>query len=53
LQIARAVGIDIGETNQEEAVGDLHLTPRERRLARLLVGFRQDAWHVADAVAAG
>src|SRR6266542_1241895 len=36
LQIAGAVGIDVGEADQEEAVGDLHGEPRKRCAARLL-----------------
>src|SRR6476661_7490070 len=37
LQVARAVGVDVGEADQEEAVGDFHRKPRQRRAARLLV----------------
>ena len=51
LQIAGAVGIDVGEADQEEAVGDLHRETCQRRAARLLVGLHQDARHVADAAA--
>src|SRR6478672_10776933 len=36
LQIARAVGVDVGEADQEEAVGDFHRKARQRRAARLL-----------------
>src|SRR6266436_3165708 len=51
LQIAGAVGIDIRQADQEEAVGDLDREPRQRRAARLFVGFHQNARHVADAAA--
>src|SRR5580704_10780428 len=51
LQIARAVGIDIRQADQEEAVSDLDRQSGQRRAARLLVGFHQDARHVADAAA--
>src|SRR6266568_4544538 len=51
LQIALAVGIDIRQTDQEEAVGDLDGEPRQRRAARLFVGLHQNARHVADAAA--
>ena len=46
-----AVGLDIRQPDQEEAVGDLDGKARERRAARLLVGLHQDARHVADAAA--
>src|SRR5579859_6091860 len=51
LNVARAVGIHVGEPDQEEAVGDLHRKARERRAARLLVGLHQDAGYVGDAAA--
>src|SRR3978361_894375 len=49
LNVASAVGLDIRQADQEEAVGDLDGKTRERGAARLLVGFHQDARHVADA----
>src|SRR5258708_34407768 len=38
LQIARPVGIDVGEADQEEAVGDFHRKPRHGRAAARPVG---------------
>src|SRR5947208_9253697 len=49
LQVARAIGVDIRQPHQEEAIGDLHRKSRQWRAAGLLVGFHQDARHVADA----
>ena len=51
LQIALAVGVHVRQADQEEAVGDLDRESRQRHAARLLVGFHQDARHVADAAA--
>src|ERR1700744_4314061 len=51
LDVARAVGIDVGQPDQEEAVGDLDGEAGERRAAGLLVRLHQDARHVADAAA--
>src|SRR6201999_1598582 len=51
LDIAGAVGLDIGKPDQEEAVDYLDREAGERRAAGLLVGFHQDARHVADAAA--
>src|SRR5262252_1506692 len=51
LDVARAVGVDIGEADQEEAVRDLDRKARKRRAARLLVRLHQDARHVGDAAA--
>src|SRR5262245_25326764 len=51
LQIAGALGVDVGKADQEEAVGDLHRQRRQRRAARLLVRLHQDAWHIADTAA--
>jgi hypothetical protein len=49
LDVAGAVGVDIRQPDQEEAVGDLDREACQRRAARLLVGFHQNAGHVGDA----
>src|SRR4051812_15509698 len=51
LQVALAVGVDVGKADQKKAVGDLYREASQRGAARLLVGFHQDARHVADAAA--
>ena len=52
LQIALAVGVDIGQVDQEEAVGDLDREARERGAARLFVGFirRRFSWYVEEQI---
>src|SRR5215475_3799173 len=51
LDVALTVGIDVRQSDQEEAIGDLDREARERCAARLLVGLHQDARYVADAAA--
>jgi hypothetical protein len=53
LHVARAVGIDVGEADKEEAVSDLDREVRERGAACLLVRLHLDAWHVGDAAPRG
>src|SRR3984885_5411488 len=51
LNIALQVGIDRGQADQEEAVGDFHGKARKRGAARLLGFFHQNAGHIGDAAA--
>src|ERR1700689_547821 len=51
LHIALPVGIDRGQADQEESIGDFDREPRKRRAARLLGLLHQDARHVGDAAA--
>src|SRR5215831_2202805 len=51
LHVALAVGVDVRQPDQEEAVRDFDGKTGKRRAARLLVGLHQDAWHVADTAA--
>src|SRR5580693_6881711 len=51
LHIALPVGVDRGQADQEESVGDFDRQSRKRRAARLLGLLHQDARHIGDAAA--